>query len=123
MPNTAPIVINDGTSDVTFSPDSVSSTHAVFQDLDATVLAQRELLHYDRPASEKGQVRRSIRLNVPYVEVVNGVNVIKMVSFKGEMVAPSTSPSGTRTRVRKLASAALNNAISQSVFDNPEWFW
>lgn len=124
MPNTAPITINDGTSDVVFSPDSVSSTHVQLQDLTEPVLAKRELLHFDRPASEKGQVRRSVRINVPYVETdASGVETIKMVSFKGEVVAPSTSPKSVRTRVRELAAASLNHATAEAVIDNPEWFW
>lgn len=124
MPSNAPIVINDGTSDVTFSPDSGSSTHVQLQDLTEPVLARRELLHFDRPSSETGTVRRSIRLNIPYVETdSSGVETLKQVSFKGEFVAPSTSPKSVRTRVRVLAANALESTAAVATVDNPEWFW
>lgn len=124
MPSNAPIVVNDGTSDVTFSPDSASGTHVQLQDLSEPVLAKRELLHFDRPSSEKEQVRRSIRINVPYVETdASGVEVLKMASFKGEFVSPTTAPKAVRTRVRVLAANALESTATQAAVDNPEWFW
>lgn len=124
MPQNAPIVVNDGTSDVTFSPDSSSSTHVQLQDLSEAVLAKRELLHFDRPASESAQVRRSFRINVPYVETdSSGVDTIKMASFKGELVRPSTAPKSVVTRVRVLAGNVLTSAAAVASFDNPEWFW
>lgn len=124
MPNNAPIVVNDGTSDVTFSPDSSSSTHVQLQNLAEAVLARRELLHFDRPSSENGTVRRSIRINVPYVETdASGMEIMKMISFKGELVAPTTSSKALRTRVRVLAANTLQSVTAEAVMDNPEWFW
>jgi hypothetical protein len=124
MPNTAPIVLNNGTADVTFSPDSASSTHVRLQDLTQGVLAQRQSLHFDRPSSESTTVRRSIRVNLPYVvTAADGTETIEQVSFKGELVAPTTSPKAIRTQVRELGAAALNSATAEAVLDNPEWFW
>lgn len=124
MPQNAPIVINDGTSDVTFSPDSSSSTHVQLQDLSEAVLAERGLLHFDRPSSEGSQIRRSIRINIPYVETdASGVEVMKMASFKGEFVSPTTAPKSVRTRLRVMASNGLLSSAAVAAVDNPEWFW
>lgn len=124
MPALVPVAINDGTSNVTFSPDSASTTHAVLQDLGEVVLAKRALLHYDRPLNEKSQVRRSVRINVPYTETDElGKVVVKMASFKGEFVSPPTAPKAIRTKVRTLAANALIAAPTSSTVDNPEWFW
>lgn len=124
MPALVPVAINDGIANVTFSPDSASATHAVLQDLGEAVLAKRALLHYDRPQNEKSQVRRSVRINVPYTETDElGKTVVKMASFKGEFVSPPTAPKAVRTRVRTLAANAMTATPTSSTVDNPEWFW
>lgn len=124
MPALVPVAINDGTVNVTFSPDSASTTHAVLQDLGEVVLAKRALLHYDRPLNEKSQVRRSVRINLPYTETDElGKVVVKMASFKGEFISPPTAPKAVRTKVRTLAANAMIAAPTSSTVDNPEWFW
>lgn len=124
MPNTAPITINDGTSDITFSPDSASSTHVVLQNQAVSVIAERELLHFDRSAQEGTQVRRSIRLNMPYVETdANGAEATKFISVKMEMVAPKTSSVTNRVRAKTIAEGAFASSQADAVFTVPEWFW
>lgn len=125
MPNTAAISINDGTAAVVFSPDSVSSTHVVMQNLAVAALDKRELLHYDRPAQSKGDVRRTIRVQTPIVVGTDaqGKEIIKMITFRGEEISPVEATGAQRLRVRTLASNGLVHASTVAVFDNPEWFW
>lgn len=122
MPSAAAIILNNGTVDVTFSPDSVTATHVVQQNLAEPVLAMRQLFHLDRPISK--DVRRAFRINLPVeVTLASGEKVIKTVTFKGEMVSPTDVPALSRTQVRVMASNALKHAAVVAVFDNPEWVW
>lgn len=124
MPNNAPIVINDGTSDITFSPDSSSNTHVVLQNKAVGVIAQRELVHFDRSASESTTIRRSIRVNVPKVYTDSqGVETTKIVSYKIEEVADRETDQAHRGRAKALAEGALASAQADAVFVDPEWFW
>lgn len=123
MPSANVISLNDGTNVVPFSPDAVSATHVVYQNLSEGVLANRELMHYDRPASGK-DVRRSVRINTPVeVTLADGSVVTKIVTFKGELISPKEVPAAARTRCRVLGAAALVHADTVKVFDNPEWVW
>lgn len=125
MPSTKALVVNDGTNDITFSPDSVTGTHVQFQDLSQAVVQQRSLLHLDRPANGKAsEIRRSIRINVPYaVTNADGSVAVKQLSIKVEAVSPSDTTVAQRASLRALASHALTNVDVAAVFDNPEWMW
>lgn len=122
MPNTSPIIVNDGSVDVTFSPDSVTGTHVLLANQAALALNKRELLHYDRPANGN-TLRRSIRLNVPLTRVVASGDVIEMGSFKGEFVFPPGSTVAERQRILALAISSLSAAATTATVVNPEWFW
>lgn len=124
MPANAPIVLNDGLSDITFSPDSSSSTHVQLQNLAVPELNLRELAHFDRPSSVNGTLRRSARLNVPYVMTLpNGDSVLKTGTVKIEMTTPPEADSAFRKRLRLLAVSILNSTATEACFDRPEWFW
>lgn len=126
MPQTAPVVINDGTADVTFSPEMVSSSHVAFQNVAQGNLALRELLHFDRPATDgKETHRRVLRVNVPYTitDPSTGLSVTKMASFKGECIIPISAPASVRKRVRELGSAGVGSAQYTAAVETPEWFW
>lgn len=123
MPAAANVIINDGTANVTFSPDSVSGTHAQYQNLAVGTLALREMIHYDRPASGK-DVRRTFRVNTPVeVTLADGSKVVKQITVKIEEISPSDVPVAARTRCRVLAANGLIHADTVKVFDNPEWVW
>lgn len=123
MPAAANMIINDGTANVTFSPDSVSATHAQYQNLAVGTLALREMFHFDRPQSGK-DVRRSFRVNTPVqVTLADGTVVVKMVTVKVEEISPSDVPVAARTRCRVLAANGLIHVDTVKVFDNPEWVW
>lgn len=123
MPNAAPMTINDGAAPVTFSPDSVTATHAQYQNLAVGTLALREMVHFDRPANGK-DVRRTFRVNTPVeVTLADGTKVVKMVTVKVEEISPSDVPAAARTRCRVLAANGLIHADTVKVFDNPEWVW
>lgn len=123
MPSAANMTINDGTANVVFSPDSVTSTHVQYQNLAVGTLALREMVHYDRPANSK-DVRRTFRVNTPVeVTLADGTKVVKMVTVKVEEISPSDVPAAARTRCRVLAANGLIHADTVKVFDNPEWVW
>lgn len=124
MPANAPIVLNDGHSDITFSPDSSSPTHVQLQNLAVPELNLRELVHFDRPSSMNGTLRRSARLNVPYSQTLpNGDSVLKMGTVKIETTTPPEATQEFRKRLRLLAIAILMSTATEACFDRPEWFW
>jgi hypothetical protein len=123
MPNAAPITVNNGTDDVTFSPDSVTGTHTVFQDLSEAALVKRALLHFDRP-QKSNDVRRSVRVNVPFVETdASGKEVLKQVTLKVEMISPASATGAHRSACLSLGSDLLDHSFVKAVFNNPEWVW
>lgn len=123
MPAAQNMSISDGTAPVVFTPESISSTHVVLQNLAQPRLDLRELLHFDRPAKAK-DVRRSFRINYPIeVTLADGAKVVKMVTFKGEEISPADVPADARTRVRVMAANALTHVDTAKVFDNPEWMF
>lgn len=123
MPSAAALIINDGTANVTFSPDSVTSTHVQYQNLAVGTLALREMFHFDRPSSGK-DVRRSMRINYPIeVTLADGTKVVKQITVKVEEISPPDVPVAARTRCRVLAANGLIHADTVKVFDNPEWIW
>lgn len=122
MPNTSPIILNDGSADVTFSPDSVTGTHVLLTNQAAASLDARELLHFDRPANGN-TLRRSLRLNVPLPRNTAAGVVMEMGTFKGEFIFPAGSTAGERERILSLAIAGLSAAATTAAVVNPEWFW
>lgn len=123
MPNANTMNINDGAVAVAFSPDSITSTHAQYQNLAQGTLALREMIHFDRPASSK-DVRRSFRVNTPVeVTLADGTKVVKQVTVKVEEISPADVPVAARTRCRVLAANGIIHADTVKVFDNPEWMW
>lgn len=125
MPNASAITLNNGTDDVVVSPDSVSTTHVLYQDLDEAVINERILLHFDRPARDNGIVRRTVRLNVPLARQDAAGNAMppEMMSARIEYVAPrGTTVSERQVLAALIASAASNSAIT-SIITTPEWVW
>lgn len=121
MPAASILNLNDGAAAVPFSPESITATHVVYQNLGQANMALRELVHYDRPA-KSNDVRRSFRTNVPVeVTLANGTKVVKWVSFKTEMVSPIDVPLATRTRARTIHGNGMAHADTVKIFDNPEW--
>lgn len=124
MPSNAPIVVNDGSSDITFSPDSSSNTHVQLQNKGVGVIAERELMHFDRSASEAQTIRRSFRVNVPKVYTdSNGAETIKIVTYKIEMIAERDTDQAHRERAKTLAEGGFATAAADACFVVPEWFW
>lgn len=125
MPNAAPITLNNGSEDVTLSPDSVSATHVLHQDLDTAVLNERILLHFDRPARDNGVVRRTVRLNVPLarVDALGNPMAPQMMSARIEYVAPQGTTVSDRQLLAALIASAASHAAIKSLITTPEWVW
>lgn len=125
MPAAANLSINDGTAAVVFTPDSITGTHVVYQNLAVAELAKRELLHMDRPARAGNEVRRQVRINMPIVTGTDaqGKEVIELVTFQGTMISPAKSTPAQRLRCRTLGVNAMSSAAFVAVSDNPEWVY
>lgn len=123
MPNASPITLTAAGGDIILSPDSVTGTHVVYQDLTGEVLSRRALLHFDRPSAEKTTLRRTIRLNVPLTRVVDGVEQQKSCTARVEFIFPADSTKVERANLRNLIHSAIATAAVEAVVDNPEWVW
>lgn len=125
MPNASAITLNDGVSDIIVSPDSVSSTHVLYQDLDTAVLNERILLHFDRPAKDNGIVRRTVRLNVPLAREDAAGNAMppQMMSARVEFVAPVGTTVAERQRLAALIASVAASASVKPLITTPEWVW
>lgn len=125
MPNAAAITLNNGTADIVLSPDSVSSTHVLFQDLEADTLNERTLMHFDRPSKENGIVRRTVRLNVPLARQDAAGNQLPplMMSARVEFIAPVGTTSAERATLPALIGSAVGNSAVTSLITTPEWVW
>lgn len=122
MPNASPISLTVGAETVVLSPDSVGATHVLYQNVGRANQSERELLHFDR-AVGKSQLRRDVRTNVPVTRVVNGVTVLKQVTFKTECVGPMDLTDAERAYAYDLHVEALKNSDVRKVFVVPEWVW
>lgn len=126
MPNTTALTINDGLADTVFTPEGISSTHVLFQDVAEERLDLRALLHFDRPSNGKGSrgtSRRTVRLNKPSERVVDGITVPKQSSARVEFVFDVSDTIAERKALRIAMANALLNASSSDVIDNSEWFY
>lgn len=123
MPSTSPITLVVDAVDTVFSPESVTSTHVQFQNNAVSEIDRREILHYDRPPGNKATVRRSVRLNKPLVRELDGKVSLMQGSGKAEFVFPVGSTLNERKQIRELLAAAILDGASESVIDQPEWFW
>lgn len=123
MPAANIITINDGSANVAFTPESISTTHVLYQNLGQANAALRELVHYDRPA-KSADVRRSFRTNMPVeVTLADGTKVVKWITFKTEMVSPLDVPVTSRNRARVIHANGMIHADTVKIFDNPEWVY
>lgn len=123
MPSAATISLVTADETIVFTPESITGTHVLFQNNAVADLAKRELLHFDRPADEKTTVRRSVRVNIPLVRTVGGVEVLSQASVKVEFVAPRDSTTAERKRLRLIIEKAVANAATLAIVDVPEWFY
>lgn len=122
MPNAAQIVLTVGSETLTFTPDSVTGTHVLFQNAAQGALNKRELLHFDRAVGSK-TIRRTQRVNVPLVRTVDGAEVMKMGTVKIEYVLPDDSTQAERERLIGIVKALAGDATASSVVAVPEWFY
>lgn len=122
MPNAAPIALTIGEETLTFTPDSVTGTHVLFQNSAQGALNKRELLHFDRAVGSK-TIRRTQRVNVPLTRTVDGVETMKMGTVKIEYVLPEDSTQAERERLVGIVQALAGNSVAASVIVVPEWFF
>lgn len=124
MPNTSPLTLNDGTAEVVFSPESVTATHVLYQDLSAATLEERSLLHFDRPSGRKKNERRIMRINRSTTHTqADGTSVIETGTVRVEIIPNPSATATDRAALRALGASILNNTEIGKVVDNPEWFW
>lgn len=122
MPNAAPITLVAGAETLVFTPDSIGNTHVLFQNSAVGPLNKRELLHFDRTTGSK-TIRRTQRVNVPLIRIVNGIEVMKMGTVKIEYVLPDDTSDSERERIVAIANALTGNATANTVVTIPEWFY
>lgn len=120
MPQFQPITIDDGV----YTPDDISSTSAVAQNL-AQPLGVRDRLIFDRNVAEgNGKSYRRV-LRVQLHRDAGTVEVPKPYQITGTftMNFPPEADKAARDEVMDILSGALANADVRKAFGNPEWFF
>lgn len=124
MAQLTPIVLNDGTADVTFLPHEITSQNVARLRTNAeTVIGAEELSVQARDAVNNRRVTVKVTLPVVQNEVINGITTPKVVRQQiatVELSLPKTSIKGDRKRARSLIASALSNALIAAVIDSNE---
>lgn len=124
MAQILPIILNDGTADVTYSPYEVDASGvARLRTASDTVIGTSELSVSGRTATANRRV--VVKLQIPTVqnEIVNGITIPKVVRMeigKIELSLPITSTKAERTSIRNQLADALKNVLVAAVIDNNE---
>lgn len=123
MPQVTPLVLNDGLVDVTFRPDSLSKTNALFIEESATLPAnQLAKVNVDRPETNTA-IRRALRINVPTNIGTTEEPKVIWNSAKTEFVFDKNSTEEMRERVKVLHAAQLAQTMSNDVVVKVEWLY
>lgn len=124
MAQLAPIVLNDGTNDVTFQPYDIDSTgKALFRTSAESVIAGLELSVWARDAKTNRRVTMALTVPVVQTEIVNGISTPKVVrrAFATvELISSKSSLTTEREAVLTLGANMLQNALIASVVKNNE---
>lgn len=124
MAQILPIILNDGTANVTYSPYEIDSSGvARLRTAAETVIGASELTVSGRTATANRRVTVKLQIPVVQTETVNGISVPKVVRVaiaKCELSLPITSSTAERTSLRKQIAGALDNVLVGAVIDNNE---
>ena len=124
MAQLSPIVLNDGTADVTFLPQEITSQNVARLRTNAeSVIGTEELSVQARDAVSNRRVTVKVTLPVVQNEVINGITTPKVVRQQiatVELSLPKTSLKSDRKRARNLIANALSNALIAAVIDSNE---
>lgn len=125
MPQAANVVINDGSSDVTFKPKAVDGGLATFQDDTSSLVSGRpEITASHRLAKSSAPAKTRLVLKVPVEEIVDSVTqVTRESTVIIEVLTSPESSSAERTALRTLAADLLGDAIVASMIDDGERVW
>lgn len=124
MAQLSPIVLNDGTADVTFVPYEIDSNNvARLRTASETAIGAFELSVQGRDAVTNRRV--TVKVSVPTVqtETVNGIATPKVVRKQiasVELSLPKTSLTADRVVIRSLIASALKDALIAAVIDSNE---
>lgn len=120
MPQFQPITIGD---DV-FTPDDISTTSAVAQNLEQP-LGVRDRLIFDRNMGEGNgkSYRRVLRIQLQRDAGTTEAPVPYQITGTFTLNFPPVADKAAREEVMDKLSAALGNADIRKAFGNPEWFF
>ena len=124
MAQLAPIVLNDGKSDITFVPYEIDSNGvARLRSASDSAIGSNELSVQGRDALTNRRV--TVKITVPTVqtEVVNGISTPKVVRKQIgtiELSLAKTTSLAERKALRSLLAASLSNPLIAAVIDSNE---
>lgn len=125
MPQIKPIVVNNGTSDVTYSPGGSSATSTLFVNRGST-LAGVSKITSDHPTANPGaNQRQRLVLNKRKEITVDGI--VQLVEIGVYDLGIVNSPTGS-TRAERLAALTefrdllADPDVEASIVDNEAWF-
>jgi len=129
MPALANIVLPDGTAtpvNVTFTPSQVTDALKVFADRRLAYPSQQPTVSYSfkAPGTSGSAYSNDVRINLPHVRTVGGVDVVDSTSraFVAFKISPNASALERAHLIAFTKSALANALIAAGVKDlDPLW--
>lgn len=124
MPALAPVVLNDGTSDVTYTPYASTAQAAEYKNSVAGSRSQSNNLSISTRTQANGARRVTAKLELPVLRDINGVSTqVETIICEINTRTPAISTTVERTKAREQAERLAAAAVMAAVVDNDEGFW
>lgn len=127
---TAAITLNNGAATpvaISFAPERVSSTEAVFVDRSAGYSNgyRRITFTYSPPNGKRSTTRVGVSCSFPEISVVNGASVVIHTARyqNGEFIIPDTMSAASRADLRAFVANAMDQALAIAMVKDLDTAW
>jgi hypothetical protein len=114
MPAFATFVLNDGTTDHTFTPVGISTEKSVLVSREGVTSAGNPTAILGLKLSNNGSApnKATLRINQPIEEEVDGVTIVQdTFRFSSEWILPNRRTLAERTAFATMVGAAVSHAL------------
>lgn len=120
MPQLAPAVLNNGTTDINFTVSTINSQGVAFLvNRNGSVPGAVTTFSMSRGGSEKSGYKPVLKLAVPVIDpITNMVADESLLQVSGRLSPRMTAEE--RTKLRKMLISALDGAYGTGIIDNLE---
>lgn len=124
MPAIAPVVLNDGTVDVTYTPYASTSQSAEYKNSANGARALSNQLKINTRTQANAARRTNAKLEIPILRDVDGVSTqVDVIIMELNVRSPAIATTVERTKVREQLERLAAHAVMVGLVDNEEGFW